>query len=77
MLIADKNYYLNADKSEIVPGDSPEAAFLLVAEGGAIDEAEAEKYGLKLKEQPEAEPESGVTINRTSTKRSPGASEDK
>jgi hypothetical protein len=38
--------YVNADKSAVVPGDSPEAAYLLVAEGGTLPLAEAQKYDL-------------------------------
>lgn len=48
--------YLNADKSAIVPSDSPEAAYLLVASGGQIPLEEAQKYGLigsQLPERPE------------------------
>jgi hypothetical protein len=48
--------YLNADKSAIVPSDSPEAAYLLVASGGQIPIEAAQKYGLvgsQLPERPE------------------------
>ena len=43
---ADKRLYLNRDKSEIVEEDSPEAAFLLAAEGQEVSQEDVEKYGL-------------------------------
>jgi hypothetical protein len=45
--------YVNADKSAIVPGDSPEAAYLLVAEGGTLPLEEAQKYDLIGSQLPE------------------------
>lgn len=41
-----KALYVNADKSKVVPEDSPEAAFVLVGENGEVPDAEAKKYGL-------------------------------
>jgi hypothetical protein len=38
--------YLNRDKTRVVPAGSPEQAHLLVAAGGEIPVAEAERYGL-------------------------------
>ena len=52
MLTADRAYYLNADQTDVVAEGSPDAAFLLVAAGGQIAEAEAKKYGLRLGDQP-------------------------
>lgn len=46
--VSDKTYFLNADKSKVVAEDDPDASFLLVREGAAIDQAEADRYGLKL-----------------------------
>lgn len=43
---ADQRYYLNADKSRVVDGDSPEAAHLLAAEGDDISTEDAKRYGL-------------------------------
>ncbi len=43
---SDRRLYVNADRSAVVPGDSQEAAYLLVAEGGELPLAEAERYGL-------------------------------
>lgn len=78
-LIADKTYYLNADKTAIVEEGSPDAAWLLVAEGGEIAQEEADKYGLKINtpkvEEAQAEPVAEPV--RRQTKRSPGPSEDK
>jgi hypothetical protein len=48
--------YINADKSAVVPGDSTEAAYLLVAKGGQISTEEAQKYGLVGSQQPAPEP---------------------
>lgn len=44
---ADRNIYLNADRSKVVEEDSPDAAFLLVAEGSELSDEEAAEYGLK------------------------------
>jgi hypothetical protein len=38
--------YLNGDKTQVVKGDSPDAAFLLVGKGGYVDEGTYERYGL-------------------------------
>lgn len=38
--------YLNRDKTRVVPAGSPEQAHVLVAAGGEIPVAEAERYGL-------------------------------
>jgi hypothetical protein len=62
--IATKTYCVNSDKSRIVPCDSPEAHYQLVAEGCELPEAEARKYGLLKPTTPEkaveAEAEGGV-----------------
>lgn len=47
--VSDKRYFLTADGRVVEDGD-PEAHSLLVGEGGLLPEAEAERYGLKLKE---------------------------
>lgn len=41
-----EDLYLTADRSQVVPADDPNAAFLLVAKGGQIPMEEAERYGL-------------------------------
>jgi hypothetical protein len=38
--------YVNQDRSKVVAGDSPEAAFLLVGAGAEIPDEEAAKYDL-------------------------------
>jgi len=40
------NLYLAADQSTVVQEDDPRARFLLVASGGQLPIAEAERYGL-------------------------------
>lgn len=44
--VADKRLYHDASRSRVVE-DGPEAAFLLVGEGGVLPEAEVERLGLK------------------------------
>ena len=46
MFVSDRRLYLNSDKSRIVEEDSPEATFLLVGKGGALDDSTAQQYGL-------------------------------
>lgn len=46
MFTSTKRLYLTADKAKVVEEGDPEAAFLLVGEGGQIPQEEAEKYGL-------------------------------
>lgn len=43
---APARIYLDAARQRVVPGDSPEAAFLLVGKGCEIPKGEAERYGL-------------------------------
>jgi hypothetical protein len=45
-VIAEKDLYINAAQTKIVPIDSPEAAFLLAAKGHAVDPVMARKLGL-------------------------------
>lgn len=50
--IASKTLYLNADKTKFVSEDSPDARFLFVREGSAINESEVarlEKSGVDVK----------------------------
>lgn len=51
---AKENIYVNADRSKVVPGDSEEAAFLLIAKDGEVRPELAEKYGIK-NDQPKAD----------------------
>lgn len=44
--LSEKRLYVNKDKSRVVEEDDPEAAYLLVAEGSELSDADAEKYGL-------------------------------
>lgn len=44
--VADKHYYVDESKSIIVEESDPRAAFLLVAKGHELIEAEARRYGL-------------------------------
>jgi hypothetical protein len=47
--LVTERLFVNADKSKIVPEDSPEAAFLLATPGKRLSAQEAAKYGLKAK----------------------------
>lgn len=58
--IAKNTIYLNADKTKAVNEDSPDAAFLFVREGSAVNESEAKrleglgvKLGLKTEDHPD------------------------
>jgi len=44
--VSDRKLFLNADKSAVVDEDSPDAAFVLVGEGGTVSHEDAERYGL-------------------------------
>lgn len=52
MFTSTRRLYLNRDKTGVVEEGDPEAAFLLVAEGGELPHEEAEKYGLTTKAAP-------------------------
>lgn len=54
MFTSEKRLYLTRDKSKVVEEGSEEAAFLLVAEGGQIPLAEAERLGLTKKPEEKA-----------------------
>lgn len=43
---SDERLYVNRARTRVVPGDSPEAAFVLVGANGEIPLAEAERLGL-------------------------------
>jgi hypothetical protein len=45
MYTSETAVYANSD-GEVVPEDSPDAAYLVVAAGGTITDEEAAKYGL-------------------------------
>lgn len=45
--VSKERLFLNADKSKVVKEGDPDAAFLLVGEGGTVDKETAEEYGLK------------------------------
>lgn len=46
MFTSTKRLYLNADKTKVVEEGDPEAAWVLVGEGGQIPLEDAERYGL-------------------------------
>ena len=45
-MISNRRLYLTADKSRVVEEGDTEAAYLLVGEGGALDDDTAARYGL-------------------------------
>ena len=45
--IAKETLYMNADRSKLVKEGDPDAAFLFVRKGSAINDAEAERLGFK------------------------------
>jgi hypothetical protein len=60
MYESPKRLYVTMDRSRVVDESDPEAAYLLVAEGGSLTEEEARQYGLMggdapTPEAPEAE----------------------
>jgi hypothetical protein len=65
---ADERIYVNADRSAVVPEDSPDAAFLLVGEGGELPDEDAAKYGLTKRERTEAKAEADETNEQTVTR---------
>jgi hypothetical protein len=73
---SDKRLYVNADRSKIVEEDSPEAAYLLVGEGGQVSDEDAKKYGLKAPkaeakaEEPESKQVAEPPQNKAQTMRS-------
>lgn len=44
--IADRDLYLNADKSKVVEEGDPAMAFVFVGKGGTVSNEDVEKYGL-------------------------------
>lgn len=61
MWTAPKRIYVNADRSKVVDESDPEAASLLVGEGGQLDEAEARRLGLLDKPDTKAQPQPPAT----------------
>lgn len=57
LFTSDRRVYVTADRSRVVPETNPDAAYLLVAEGGTLPMDEAERYGLTGSSDPPAEPE--------------------
>jgi len=47
-----KAIHLNADKTRVVPEESPEVAWLLVLPDGELSDEEAERYGLTKAQEP-------------------------
>jgi hypothetical protein len=56
MYKSEKRLYVTADRSRVVEEDDPQAAMLLVAEGGEIQDEEAARLGLTGKKKAEPEP---------------------
>jgi len=50
MYVADRNLYLNSDKSMVVAEGSPAAAYLLVAAGCQVTDAVVKKYNIGLED---------------------------
>lgn len=57
---ADRNYYVNKDRSALADEGSEDAAFLLAAKGGEISKEDAEKYGVGVMSDEEAAALEGV-----------------
>ena len=55
-VIAEKRYYLNADRSRVVEEDDTDATYLLAAAGDDISNEDVERYGLGKKRPAEPEP---------------------
>lgn len=55
-VIAEKRYYLNADRSRVVEEDDPSATYLLAAEGTDISNEDVERYGLGKKKMADPDP---------------------
>lgn len=45
---ATETLYMNADKTKLVKEGDPDAAFLFVRKGSAINDAESQRYGFKV-----------------------------
>lgn len=65
-MIADKRYYLNADRSRVVEEDDPDATYLLAAEGADISNEDVARYGLdgKKPKAPEAQVVHSIAADR-------------
>lgn len=83
---SDRRLWLNADKSQVVEDGDPDAAFLLVSAGGAIDSAEAERLGIRKRdltvdatvaEDAETEPDADVKAQPRSANKARSLSETK
>lgn len=55
-MLAEKRYYLSADRSRVVEEDDPDAGSLLAAEGDDISSEDVERYGLGKKKAAAPEP---------------------
>jgi hypothetical protein len=63
--MAQRRLYVNADRTKVVPEDSPEAAFLLAPEGDEVDDETAERLQLKRRKM---EPEDKARKAENATK---------
>lgn len=61
--VAEERYYTNADRSKLVKEGSPEAAFLVVAEGGEVTAEMTGQYGIKGVEREEQEAQPGIVTS--------------
>lgn len=71
--IAQEQLCLNADRSKIVPCDSPEAAMNLALPGDELEDDVAEKYGLAGKKKAEPQPEEKAVVSPPENKAKNGA----
>lgn len=55
--VAKERLFLTADKERVVKEGDPDAAYVLVGEGGVVNEADAKKYGLSGGAKAADEPE--------------------
>lgn len=77
--ISDKRLCVNQDSTKIVDCDSPDAAYLLVGEGGELTDEQAKKYGLgasKAKAKEEEAPAEEKAVAATPENKAVAAPED-
>lgn len=69
--VADRNLYHNADRSKVLEEGDPDAAFLAIAEGQEVPDAEAKRLGLDKVEtkQVKGPPEDKGAPSTTAPKR--------
>jgi len=72
---ADRNLYHNSDKSKVVEEGDAEAAFLAIAEGQEVSDAEAKRLGLDQVQtkQVQGPPEDKAQASPDATRRTPAS----